>query len=540
MPLSDHQKKVLRAFLSGTRSPFPYIYDAVSEQILLLIFKARQLNEVPEYRNWFVEQHQVLGKLRAQSDKINKIYQQQSFTLGAKEKPQDSLYDALSFMYSLYKGFDEGNVSLKTWGEMNQRPTKWDGRFQQQIEREAEFIRDVLFAILTESKTHCAPIPAHMRKGYSHHDLSIAHSCSDVLLSRLDDYYKIDTLQILAETICDLIDDFRHKHIALPGWLSQFDQACHGFSVGERRESYQLKQVVALLKETGREAFIEGIISQCTEQDAERILNRYVGIYATDIYQWLFGVLGYLKAPQSTSYRWKFTTSTAEKVHTKEETEHQESIAWDSDYCQISISRDNLLALIQTNTLYDATTTLADCLLHIYRDPAEQGLKDKDATPPITDKECKVYHSNSWVFPGSNRRSREDNIFIIQSLEQWYEKNKVLLVSASEKRTEKISVAVRLAGLRCYDLKMGIPEGKKMRIKDGVYDEVKTDSSLRFPTPISDVSLQRYHTKVKSIIATEIDPLLQEQRNKNSQFPYSGALRTIKPLWEKCAYAEDE
>lgn len=539
MSISAHQKQIFRAFLSGTRSPFPHIYDAVSEQILLLIFKARQLNENTRYSDWFAEQHRVLGKLRTKSKKINNIYQQENFTPGAKEKPQDSLDDALYFMYRLYEGFDEGNVSMKTWGKMNSLPTKWDGRFQPQILREAEFIQNDLFAILTESKTHCDPIPAPMRKGYCHHDLSVAHSCSDVLLARLDDYRKIDTLHILAETICDLIGDFRHKHISLPAWLSQYDKTCHGFFVGNLRESHQFEIVVSLLKGTGKEEFIEGVLAQCTEHDLERIFNRYVGIYATDIYQWIFNILRYLKAPQSTPYRWKFTTTRPEKGQPEEETEPRESITWDSDYCQISISRNNLLALIQTNTLYDATITLADCLLHIYKEPAEQGLKDKDITPSITAKECNVYSSNSWIFPDSNRRSREDNINIIQSFENWYEKNKVLLVSTSEKRTEKISAAVRLAGLQCYDLKMGIPEGNRMRIKDGVYDKVKTDSSMRCLAPVSDISLQRYHTKVKSIIAAEIDSLLQAQQNKNAQFPYSGSQRTIKPLWEKCAGLRD-
>lgn len=36
--------------LSGESRPFPGIYEAVSEQLLLLIFKARQLYQDPEYR----------------------------------------------------------------------------------------------------------------------------------------------------------------------------------------------------------------------------------------------------------------------------------------------------------------------------------------------------------------------------------------------------------------------------------------------------------------------------------------------------------
>lgn len=44
------QKYQYDRVLSGELHPFPGIYEAVSEQILLLIFKARQLYQDPEYR----------------------------------------------------------------------------------------------------------------------------------------------------------------------------------------------------------------------------------------------------------------------------------------------------------------------------------------------------------------------------------------------------------------------------------------------------------------------------------------------------------
>ncbi len=59
------QKYQYDRVLSGELHPFPGIYEAVSEQILLLIFKARQLYQDPEYRPWFEEQHRVLSALRA-------------------------------------------------------------------------------------------------------------------------------------------------------------------------------------------------------------------------------------------------------------------------------------------------------------------------------------------------------------------------------------------------------------------------------------------------------------------------------------------
>ena len=55
------QKYQYDRVLSGELHPFPGIYEAVSEQILLLIFKARQLYQDPEYRPWFEEQHRVLS-----------------------------------------------------------------------------------------------------------------------------------------------------------------------------------------------------------------------------------------------------------------------------------------------------------------------------------------------------------------------------------------------------------------------------------------------------------------------------------------------
>jgi hypothetical protein len=112
----------------------------------------------------------------------------------------------------------------------------------------------------------------------------------------------------------------------------------------------------------------------------------------------------------------------------------------------------------------------------------------------------------------------------------------VLLISKNIKRTEKITVAERIAGLKSYDLKMGIPYGSKMKVKDGVYDTAKNYSFVRLPDKLSKISLQRYHSKAKAIINTEIDTLLHAQQTKNAEFPFNGAAYAIKPLWAKCEY----
>ena len=56
--------------------PFPHIHEAVSEQLLLLIFKARRLYLDPEYRPWFDEQHRILSALRANT-KLQSILEKQ-------------------------------------------------------------------------------------------------------------------------------------------------------------------------------------------------------------------------------------------------------------------------------------------------------------------------------------------------------------------------------------------------------------------------------------------------------------------------------
>ncbi|ELE8837967.1 hypothetical protein Q2896_005135, partial [Escherichia coli] len=122
----------------------------------------------------------------------------------------------------------------------------------------------------------------------------------------------------------------------------------------------------------------------------------------------------------------------------------------------------------------------------------------------------------------------------LETFEKWYNANKILLVSNKKKRTEKIDVNIRLAGLKGYDLNEGIPDGQGRKIKDGVNELVKADGSLQLPQDISDTSLNRYRQAVQHIIKDEIDTLLIAQREKNKINPYSEDRYSIRPLWGKC------
>ncbi|HGC5971377.1 TPA: hypothetical protein ACI0Y0_005717, partial [Klebsiella pneumoniae] len=107
------QKYQYDRVLSGESHPFPGIYEAVSEQLLLLIFKARQLYQNPEYRPWFEEQHRVLSALRANTELLRIFREQRNAEepeLIIKESTlplltNSNLTDALNIMCHLYNGF---------------------------------------------------------------------------------------------------------------------------------------------------------------------------------------------------------------------------------------------------------------------------------------------------------------------------------------------------------------------------------------------------------------------------------------------------
>ncbi|HAX2380334.1 TPA: hypothetical protein JW631_004597, partial [Escherichia coli] len=223
-------------------------------------------------------------------------------------------------------------------------------------------------------------------------------------------------------------------------------------------------------------------------------------------------------------YTWKFTTIISDESDTIENT-----TAWEKDYCQITIQRDELLKLIYTNTLQDAAMNLADCLQQAYTEPLKMEINYPGIN--IDAKERKIRKSIEF-------RSELNNFTNIMKqleiFEKWYNANKILLVSNKKIRTEKIDVNIRLAGLKGYDLNEGIPDGQGRRIKDGVNELVKADGSLQLPQDISDTSLNRYRQAVQHIIKDEIDTLLIAQREKNKINPYSEDRYSIRPLWGKC------
>ncbi|EFN1751903.1 hypothetical protein ABUZ04_002729 [Escherichia coli] len=524
--------------LSGESRPFPGIYEAISEQLLLLIFKARQLYQAPEYRPWFEEQHQVLSSLRTNTE-LRRIFTEQrriqepTLALSASTLPQPTnsdLTDALYVMCHLYNGFDEGNISLKSWGAMQEVQTTPNffslGPRTWKTPELAKFVGDDLFNILTECKAWSSPIPAEARQGYCHQDLSVAHSCTSELLAHLKQYHEIDESTILAITIGLAVNEFYQNKQNIPEWLSCFENKNKWPWDCRKSDTEDVHRLRERLSIIGCTEFVKNMFSVASQREIQTMYNIYVHIYAAEICGWVKTSMAYFKPTDFIQYTWKFATVTPDKDEKTENT-----TAWERDYCQITIQRDELLRLIRTNTLQDAAIHLSGCLQYAYLESVKHDIDYPGIAPNAEEKKMK--HTDSIEFSGI-RNNIINAVKRLESFEKWYETNKVLLVSNKKIRTEKIDVVVRLAGLKAYDLQEGVPDGLKWKVKDGINERIKTDTSLCLPQDISDTSLNRYRHAVTRIVNNEIDTLLMEQKKKNKRFPYSKDRHAIQPLWSKC------
>lgn len=164
--------------------------------------------------------------------------------------------------------------------------------------------------------------------------------------------------------------------------------------------------------------------------------------------------------------------------------------------------------MIHTNTLQDAVIYLCHCLQEKYKKSSQNETEFPGIKPPASESEINITDNIEFY---SLLELSKDNEKRLETFQKWYEKNKVLLESHKQKRTEKIDVAVRLVGLKAYDLHEGIPDRPKRKVKDGINEDIKADTSLRLSkTNISDTSLNRYRRTVKEIINNEIDVFLLE------------------------------
>ncbi|MCE3122448.1 hypothetical protein LT612_05165, partial [Escherichia coli] len=99
------------------------------------------------------------------------------------------------------------------------------------------------------------------------------------------------------------------------------------------------------LLKTGRTEFVNNLCQVANWYEIKSIYDEYVRLYANEIISWFNKTMAYFKPTDFIRYTWKFATVTPDK-----DTETGHTTAWEKDYCQITIQRDELLRLIHTNT----------------------------------------------------------------------------------------------------------------------------------------------------------------------------------------------
>ena len=522
MSLSAHQKQILGKLLTGDTHPFPELFEAVSEQILLLIMKTRQLCLRKEYLLWFQEQHRMLTALQERSDKIA-AFDADYYPFPPKES--DALINALVFMRRIYEGYDKGDHSLQTWGEMAHPSANSRAGLVSQESDEEVFIRKTLFALLLEGDKECAAIPASERKGYAHQDLSLAFSCTDILLEKLNAWHAIDHVRVGSQTVYSLLHNFKNQSRELPVWLQPFAGVHVAQNINDMAYYQFDNEIYRYLKEN-MASFSETLLETIDIDDANALLNQFQWMYAHHACDWISNLMRYFRASYGTSYQWNFKT-----VRVVQEAEQ----IFDNDEfrCQITISRQRLLELIRKNGLFDATCVLAESLTHFYHDALSQ---QSDPTPFAVS--AKEEEGNANFVAGNNRLIRQRAAHYLAQFQGWYQQNKTLFNNEGLKRNEKVNVGTWLAGVKCYDLKRGIPDGEKQKLKETIYATVRNDKSLHNTGGDSNNSLQRHHGKVKDAIK-EIDQLLDKQKERNQRAPYNDASFAIKPLWSSAGTRTD-
>lgn len=514
MPLSPQQKHQLSDFLSGAIRTFPDIFEAVSEQILLLIFKARQLSLDEKNLAWFSEQHRVLNALCDLKETIDQLDQHTRQSWNRPEAQSDALDSALDFMYQLYNGFDNGVISLQTWKEMGSARSGQRGWAGEEQSQHNQFIKTELFNILIVGDTRCTAIDKQQRMGYSHQDLSLAYSRAELLISKLNDYYAIDHLQVLSETLYYTLQIYRERNPQLPPWLSALSEI-NSDKHNEYVQRNSEKEIYRYL-ESHLSSFIETFV-QADDADAANLLVKQLHwVSARHLYDWISNLTRYFKTSQQTAYNWTFRT-------VKQPEEQINFFNRDEYRCEISIGRTRLIELIRKNGLADAAGVLAECLAGFYHQAAFAPDKLSHQSPSKQEEEG----TNTHRF--ADRQVRRDRAaFYLSEFAGWHQYNKALFKNQHIKRTEKVNVGSWLVGLKCYDLKNGIPDGNRQKLS-AIYPLIRADNSLPETGGTSDISLQRHHTKVKDAIHNQIDSLIRQQQQNTPR--YNDANFAIRPLW---------
>lgn len=508
-------KNQLIELLNGNRRLFTEVYEAAAEQYLLLALKARHLYSNGQ-KKWFIEQDEVLKKLMTQRDEIVEAYEGFFLTYPSRQ-PLDV---AMHVMSSFYQGFDDNNKIMQTWGEMNRVPTKggsstdYRNARQDYNETRQRYVQQDLFNLLSESTPTSTSIPLDERMGYSHHDLAISFSCSDIIISSLNEFFNIDHLDILDKTVeCFSRDDSDFNDLA--------SLLLKRRNMDDDSKNDAITRSAVINK-------IELLFSKISETDVQYFLSIYVGLVAQATHEWLMGTQRHFKFKYPVNYNWKYKV-----VDLREEDANYLSSLTNNDILgQISISRSSIIQLIRRN----GATGFDDVALEISRELGalySELLKQSSKIDENSVDENKEHiESNDNDTDKSKVINPDRATAYLEHLTKWHEKNRVLLIKDEDaKRQDKVNVAGWLCGLIACDLKEGIPN-KPTRYINNVFEMAKRDGHLSGMAVGSIASLYRYYRNIKNGIDKSTE-LINKQKKTNQSYPFNGAIYSSRPLWDQ-------
>ncbi|MCG7584328.1 hypothetical protein [Photobacterium sp. OFAV2-7] len=516
MAISENDKRWLKDYLTGERPPFEPIYEAVSEQVLLLIFTARALYKNQAYSAWFDEQERLLTALNEDRDNIISLFPKHYFKSALEFIQNEPDGAALHFMKQIHRGYDKGMSSMQVWGKMSHPDQSKRALINR--EKELNYIQHEFSEILTSGGIKCLPIPSEARLGYSHQDLSMAFSRAPLICERLNSFFDITHPDMLCEAIYTLMYWYRENDIELPSWLEPLSHIRTWIKLEPRNSRHLLSDIRQFLDDNLAN-FAANVPQSINERELELFVEHVDCAYANHIYYWISQVTRLFSHDFQNRYVWRFKTVDESGV---------DNLFGDEHACQIKISRADLLELINKNGIADAAHVLAESLSAFYVESLDD---TENGEMPRLEKEREGSSSNAMGYSNHSSVVSSTAVTYLDHFIDWYERNKVLFVIPDTKRAEKANIASWLVGLECYDLKLGVPSKEKTRLKDVLPALSRKYANSTHKSGTSEISINRYYLRVKKIIENDVASLVEKQKANNKFYPFNGANFAIKPFW---------
>lgn len=513
-------RKDLEACLMGHQKPYESMYEAVSEQVMLLLLSARKLYKNKEYALWFDYHQGLLDSLNADEKQINQLFTSR-FDRYQHSYYRDRDSTGLILLGSFFNGYDKGLSSLQSWNQLCTRYSpdisdRAKGRGRQRPADEAKRYHYLIDDFKNMLPRDIKPILPEARLGYSHQSLMLAHLRADEITKYIVDFEEIDHTKVLAESIYIFLCEQKKNKKPVPEVLKFISERSElkFFNVGESVALSDIEVICELMTFGNNEnskiyqevdTTIKCNLDSFSTDDMSSLWEIIHETYARYVHEWLRPIVGLLRVRNHSGFHWKVSKKPCESDNMK-------FLYGASKHTfNIEIGDSTLKQLVDNHGVYDAIYFLADYLIgnidNQVLETKEGSVSDYSLKPKANDSDA------NWKM-----------IRYINSFIEWYQINKVLFIDKTIKREGKPKVNLWFAGLNAYDLKNGIAKNQKQLLKD-----ILAVKSEQFG--VSEITLKRYHSRVKKIIDKDIEILVEEQQSLNKDAPFNGFNLAFRPLW---------